>query len=156
MMSQKTRSKGWACALVVVGFVALGVSGLMMLFHIRLPLVDVKLLHIVMGIVFIAAGLIHAVLNWGALAAHFRNRSAIIAGTAAALLAVSLLFIGGAQGTGPHRYGPGHEELGIGVGPDLGTGPGAFGRGHRNGGSGGPFGHGRWGAFDNEDAGSIQ
>jgi hypothetical protein len=150
-MSQKTNSKGWICAVVAVAFITLAISGLLMLLHTNLPL-DMKHLHIVMGIVFIVAGLIHLVLNRNTFTTHFKNRSTIIAAVATVAVASALLFIAPDQDGGPHRYGRGGEELGIGTGGELGGGPVPFGNGPRGNGSG----NGRWGYLGNEGSGGVE
>ena len=154
-MSEKASSRGWLYAVVAVAFFALGISGMLMLLHVGTPL-DVKLLHIVMGIVFVAAGAIHLAMNWKTFTAHLRNRSATIAGTTAALIAIALLFVVGPEGPGPHGYGPRQEELGIGLGNDFDNGPDLIGDSSRGNGRGGRFGNGRWGGIRSESAGDIQ
>jgi len=134
-MSETVKNRGWVCALVAVGFAALGISGLVMLLHLPIGL-DLKLLHVAAGIIFIAAGILHLALNWKTFAAHFHSRPAIITAVAAVVIAVALLFIGGPEGSGPHRNGQKQGELGIGVGGD--------------------FGNGRWGDSDNEGSGTGQ
>jgi hypothetical protein len=124
-MSMTTNNRGWICALVAVAFFAVGISGLTMLLHLAIPL-DVKLLHVVMGIAFVVAGVIHLALNWKTFTAHFRNRPAIIASVAAVLIAVALLIAGGGD-PGRHRYGPGQEELDNGQGPFGNGGSGGLG-----------------------------
>jgi hypothetical protein len=113
-MSDVRNGKSWICAVVGVAFAALGISGLIMLLPLDIRL-DLKSLHVVMGIVFIIAGAVHLALNGKTFITHFKNRSAIIAATAAALVAVALLFVGGPEGSGPHRYGNGYEKTGIGA-----------------------------------------
>jgi amino acid transporter len=150
-MTQTTSSKGWICAVVAVAFITLGISGLLMLLHVTLPF-SMKHLHIVMGIVFVVAGVTHLVLNRGTFTAHFRSRSTIIAAVATVAIAAALLFIAPGEGGGPHRYGQGREELGIGTGGDFGGGPGPFGNGPRGNGPG----YGRWGYHGNEGSGSVE
>jgi hypothetical protein len=118
-MSETKNNRGWICALVAVAFFAVGISGLMMLLHLAIPL-DVKPLHVVMGIAFIVAGVIHLVLNWRTFTEHFRNRPAIIASAAALAIVAALLFAGGGD-PGQHRRGPGQEELGNGPGGLFGN-----------------------------------
>ncbi|MBN2223374.1 MAG: DUF4405 domain-containing protein [Deltaproteobacteria bacterium] len=161
-MSETKNNRGWICALVTVAFAALAISGPMMLLHLTIPL-DLKLLHVVMGIVFVVAGVAHLALNAKTFTAHFRNRPAIVTTVAAVAIAVALLFIGNPGGAGPHRYGPGQEELDVGPGGDvdngtgsLDNGPGPFEDGPRGNGRGGRFGNGRWSAFDNESSGGGQ
>lgn len=154
-MSETTNSRGWICAVVAVAFVTLGISGVLMLFHLNIPL-DMKLLHIVMGVVFVVAGVIHLAANWKTLTTHLRKRPAIFASATAVAIAVALLFIGWGTGPEPRRYGWGQEELGIGPGGDFGNGSGPFGNGPRGNGPGGPFGNGRWGGPGNEGPGDIE
>ena len=61
-MSDARNGKSWVCAVVGVAFAALGISGLIMLLPLNFRL-DLKPLHIVMGIVFIIAGAVHLALN---------------------------------------------------------------------------------------------
>jgi hypothetical protein len=76
---------------LAVAFVAMATSGLFMLlvdrfgFQLRMHPV-----HNVFGIVMVAAGLLHAVLNWKALVAHLRPRGSMILG---ALLAGALVLL---------------------------------------------------------------
>jgi hypothetical protein len=148
-MSELKNNRGWICALVAVTFAALAISGLMMLLHIKLSL-DLKLAHIVTGIVFVAAGAAHLALNWKTFASHFTNRPAIITTVAAAAVIVALLFIGGPAGAGPHRNGQNPEELGIeNTAPIVNEGEdvGLFDDARHGTGRGGHFGNGRWGDF---------
>jgi hypothetical protein len=161
-MSETKNNRGWICVLVAVAFAALAISGLMMPLHLTIPL-DLKLLHVVAGIVFVVAGVVHLALNWKTFTVHFRNLPAIITAVAAVAIAVALLFIGNPEGAGPHRYGPGQEELGVGPGGDFNNGPGSLDNGPgpfedspRGNGHGGRFGNGRWGDFDNESSGGGQ
>jgi hypothetical protein len=140
-MSEKTNHKGWVSVLVAAAFVVLGITGLLMLLHIRIPL-DLKIVHIVMGVVFVAAGIIHLVLNWKTFAAHFGNRSAVIAGAVAIVITAALLIAGGIVGPEQHRYGPGQEEIGNspggpgGPGAPGGNGPAPFDNGQQGNGPG--------------------
>ncbi len=149
-MSDVRNGKSWISAVVGVAFAALSISGLVMLLHLDIRL-DLKSLHVVMGIVFILAGAVHLALNGKTFITHFKNRSAIIAATAAALVAVALLFVGGPEGSGPHRYGNGYERTGIGS--DAPDSPGDVPRGF---GPGGRFGNGRSGGFGSRDSGYDQ
>jgi hypothetical protein len=149
-MSDVRNGKSWICAVLGVAFAALGISGLIMLLPLNTR-PDLKSLHVVMGIVFILAGAVHLALNGKTFITHFRNRSAIIAATAAALVAVALLFVGEPEGSGPHRYGNGYERTGIGA-----DAPGSLEDAPRGFWPGGRFGNGRSGGFGSRDGGYDQ
>jgi hypothetical protein len=101
----------WLSPLTTVFFAAIGFTGVLMWLHLRVP--GVKLLHEIAGLLFIAVGIAHLVLNWRVLCAYFRNRTAWVTLSTAillcAVLAVMDLGLGGEREEG-HRRGRGQHE----------------------------------------------
>ncbi len=95
-MTRMAVHKTWVSPITALSFVLVAATGLLMLFHVRLP--GLKGVHEWMGVVLCLAGLLHLVLNWRAFVCYFRRRSAIVA------LAAGLLVCAGAL------LFPGHEE----------------------------------------------
>jgi len=80
---------------LAVAFVAMATSGLFMLVVDRFgSQVRMHSVHNVFGIVLVVAGLLHAALNWKALAAHLRYRWSMILGVLLAGAMVLLFIVG--------------------------------------------------------------
>jgi hypothetical protein len=89
----------WATPLVVGAFLLMGVTGVLMFFHVNTGLG--KELHEWAGLVFVTGGLAHLWLNWRAFTTYLkRPLAAGIMGLGAVALGVSFLSIGGSGGPG--------------------------------------------------------
>ncbi|MFT5726627.1 MAG: hypothetical protein ACI8PB_000748 [Desulforhopalus sp.] len=79
--------KPWNSPFVAVTYAAVAVSGILMLFHIKLP----GVLHIRQwGGLFLFGGTIHVLINWRKPLSYFKNRKAVY-GTLAGVLTIVLL-----------------------------------------------------------------
>jgi hypothetical protein len=76
-----------------VAFLAVGVTGVMLLLHVRVG--AIKELHEWMGLVLAVLGVVHLILNWRALLGYFKGWQAGVAAGLAAILVVALLLGGG-------------------------------------------------------------
>jgi hypothetical protein len=115
-MTNAPTHKTWVSPITAVSFVAVTLTGILMLFHVRLP--GIRGIHEWMGIVMALGGIFHLILNWKTFLCHFRRRRAVAAllGTVA-LIAAALLVPGeenhrrgGREGRG--RPGPGEPTTG--------------------------------------------
>ncbi len=100
MNRQFTRS--WVSPITCVTFVVVATTGLLLAFHIGN--ISVRALHEWIGYLFMMAGMLHLLLNLKALAAHFRERSAILASLAAIIISAAVFCAGGrgeVRGGGP-------------------------------------------------------
>ncbi len=102
-MSNGFFKRPWVTALTALTFVAVAVSGVLMVFHVGVPFI--KDLHELMGIAFALVGIMHLIMNRKNLTAYFRNRSAVIALLAGILFCAALLLFGSKE-SGPERGGP--------------------------------------------------
>ncbi|PSH03675.1 MAG: hypothetical protein CXZ00_10850 [Acidobacteria bacterium] len=96
----------WVSPVTAVTFVALTISGLLMLFHIRIP--GMRNLHEWTGVVFAFAGIFHLALNWRMLVNHLSTKTGIIAAVSVCVLCVALLAMGDKKGKrhGQDNHGP--------------------------------------------------
>jgi glucan phosphoethanolaminetransferase (alkaline phosphatase superfamily) len=70
-------------------FVVVGLSGILMLFHI---LDDyTKIVHELLGAVFVLFSILHVIINWKSLKSHFKKKAFIISGVV--VLIFSVIFI---------------------------------------------------------------
>jgi len=76
--------RSWVTPLAAVSFTVVAVTGLLMLFHVRIP--GIKGAHEWMGVVFALAGLLHLILNWRPLLTCIKCRAAVAALAACVLL----------------------------------------------------------------------
>ncbi len=88
---------------VAVTFAVVGVTGVMMLAHIRNGALNK--LHEGTGFTMLVAGLIHLVINWRVFVSLFRYKRALVACGLAAALSVSL-FVAGSMQKGRRQGGP--------------------------------------------------
>jgi NADH:ubiquinone oxidoreductase subunit 6 (subunit J) len=114
-MSSQLPKKTWVSVTTALSFIILGITGALMLFHVRVSFVSLELLHIAMGAVFVTIGFVHLLLNRKALAAHLKQRSTVIAVAAVVLLCVALSLFGPEEHKGPPNFqdngrnGPGFQ-----------------------------------------------
>jgi len=86
-----------ATSLTALVFLVVGVSGVLLYFHLFEA--QVKELHETLGLLFAAAALLHVYFNWKGMKRYFPKK--LFMGYAAALTAVSIAFIAPAQ-SGPN------------------------------------------------------
>lgn len=106
-MENKSNKKIWLSPVVTISFLAVAVTGILLLVHVKNG--PIKVLHEWMGLVFAIAGITHLAFNWGILKAYFKHRGAFLA-TIIALLLTVLLIIAGLNAKNPHARGP-HDPL---------------------------------------------
>lgn len=87
-MIAKSTHKSWISPLLAVTFIAVSLTGILMLFHIRLP--GMHPIHKWGGLLFVAAGVVHLLLNWKVFASYFKNSRSV---WAASLSVAALIFI---------------------------------------------------------------
>ncbi|RXJ59994.1 DUF4405 domain-containing protein [Candidatus Marinarcus aquaticus] len=69
----KRQFREWATSLTTVGFFVMGLTGIMLYFHIFNA--NVKLLHELLGLAFIIIVLGHVMVNWNAMKSYFNKRT---------------------------------------------------------------------------------
>lgn len=79
----KRQFREWATSLTTVGFFIIGLTGIMLYFHIFSA--NVKLLHELLGLAFVVIVLGHVIANWNAMKSYFNKRTFYIS--------VALMFI---------------------------------------------------------------
>jgi len=89
---------------VGVGFVVISVTGILLFFHVKNG--PIMTLHEWVGWAFVAAGLIHVLLNLRPLFSYLSLRRGMLSFTAAILLTVALGAYGLTRKQGPHGHGP--------------------------------------------------
>lgn len=73
-------------------FIMVGISGTLMLFHI---LDDyTKVVHELLGAVFVVFSVLHVLINWKSLKSHFKNRTFIISGIVVLALSIGFIILG--------------------------------------------------------------
>lgn len=92
----------WVSPLTAISFSIVAITGVLMLFHTRIP--GMRGLHEWMGVVMVAAGLVHLLLNWKPLVSYFRHRAAVTATVVCLLLGVAIVVIAAIHDSG-HREG---------------------------------------------------
>jgi hypothetical protein len=88
--TEKTSKRVWLGPLTGITFLAIGLTGILMFFHVRLP--GATQLHELGGILFVIVGVLHVQLNWRALLAYCSRRAGRIALAVGAALIV--IFVG--------------------------------------------------------------
>ena len=83
-------------------FLAVGVTGTLLFFHVKNG--PIVVIHEWLGMAFVVAGLIHILLNFRTLLAYFKTRQCWVA-TLAAVLLIALFAIAGFN-HGEGRHGP--------------------------------------------------
>lgn len=102
-MSMNIFKKSCLSGLVAISFVLVGISGVLMLFHVRIGAMTV--LHEWIGLLFVLAGVLHLILNWKIFAKYCKQRSVIITIISVAILGAALMLSGGDHDShGGHRH----------------------------------------------------
>ena len=91
-MLERILRKNWLSPLVGIFFVAVGLSGTLMLFHLRFG--GLKSMHEWIGLAFVVAAALHVLLNWRTLICYCKTRAAILSITVGFLLC-GLFMLGG-------------------------------------------------------------
>ena len=93
----------WVSPIATVAFIVLSVTGILMQFHIRFS--GMNFLHKWIGVLFVAAGLLHLILNWKMLFSHFNKKVGVAAAAFALLVCIFLVAFHPAD----QRRGPGPD-----------------------------------------------
>ncbi len=105
-------SRPWLSPLTGLSFLVIGVTGILMFLHVRLP--GTTVLHELGGILFVVVGGWHLKLNWRRLLAYCRQsrgRRALFLG--AAIMALFLVLgLGHEADHRPHGPGPARHQAG--------------------------------------------
>ncbi len=93
--------KCYISPVIAATFVAVSVTGVLMMLHIRFP--GIKSMHEWLGVGFLLAGLLHLILNWKAFLSYFHGPAAFV-GLALVFLAAVVAVLAGAgeQHRGPY------------------------------------------------------
>ena len=112
-MGTSVLHRSWVSPLTAISFIVVAVTGILMVFHVRLP--GIHGAHQWMGVVFALAGLLHLALNWRSLLACCRSKAAAVAlalGLVTLVVAVTLPGHDGDHGDRPRggqRFGHGRR-----------------------------------------------
>lgn len=90
--SDKTLRRSWLSPLTGLTFLAIGATGILMFFHVRLP--GTTQLHELGGLLFVVVGVWHLKLNWGAIVAYCSRRAGKLALVAGTVLLATFLGLG--------------------------------------------------------------
>ncbi|NDW17614.1 DUF4405 domain-containing protein [Dysgonomonas sp. 216] len=82
-------------------FVVVAISGMLMLFHIFDDYT--KVVHELLGAVFVLFSIFHVILNWKSLKSHFKNKVFIISGIVILLFSTAFVLAG--------KLHPNHEQI---------------------------------------------
>ncbi len=104
-----TSKRSWVSPITAISFLAVGISGLMMFFHVGH---FVRPMHEIVGILFCIMGAIHLVLNWRVFLNYFRSRRVVVLSMIVVALTSLLLFAGPDRDEGgPGSRGRGHGQM---------------------------------------------
>lgn len=107
----KPAQRSWISPLVAITYIAISVTGILMLFHIRVP--GIHSLHQWGGILFIIAGLVHLLSNRRTFRSHFKRKEAAWA-VCAGFVLLLLIALSFPQINHNKRFGKGigaHQKL---------------------------------------------
>lgn len=98
--------KAYATPLVIAGFAAIGVTGLIMFFNLDAR--GLNSVHKWIGLLFVLAGIAHVTWNWRALTLRFRQTNTVV--LVSTLCIIAALIVGAVQfgltGAGRRQNGP--------------------------------------------------
>ena len=80
-------------------FLLIGVTGIMMFFHVFDGFIEV--LHEIAGLAFVIFSILHVIVNWKSLKNLFKNKSFIITGVLTLIISTTIIFI--AKGHNEHK-----------------------------------------------------
>ncbi len=110
-MQTTPSTRTWLSPLTGVAFLAIGSTGVLMFFHVRLP--GTTFLHELGGLLFVVVAGLHLKLNWRPLLSYCRQRRGRIALWAGTTLTVLLLALGLGHDAGHGGHGGPHGGAGI-------------------------------------------
>ena len=90
-MKSRLLNRTWISPITSVTFLVVGVTGILMAFHVKNG--GIKALHEWIGYAFTLAAVIHLVVNWRSFLSHFRERSAILAVCGGIILSLAGLLV---------------------------------------------------------------
>lgn len=99
--------RSWLSPLVAVTFFGVSVTGILMLFHLKLP--GMVSIHEWGGLLFVLAGICHLLLNWQAFRSYFKSKDAMVGlliGTVA-LVFIAMTIPSTQHSNGQFRHGAG-------------------------------------------------
>jgi hypothetical protein len=114
--SPQITNRTWTSPIAAVAFVALSVSGIMMLFHVKMQAIKdlheaIGNLHKWMGFVFAVVGIIHLILNWRLLLSHLNKKVGMAAAMLTLIVCIAFMVFHGAP-----KQRPGGSHAGEGPG----------------------------------------
>ena len=107
-MQPNPSSRTWLSPLTGIAFFVVGITGIPMLFHVRLP--GTTFLHELGGLLFVVVAVLHVKVNWRPLLACCRQRRGRIAIWTGAALTALLLVLGLGHDAGHEGRGGPHSE----------------------------------------------
>lgn len=96
--------KSWVTPFTAATFMVVGLTGVLMLFEVRLPFI--KGFHEWIGLAFVISSLFHVAIHWKTLCNYLKRRETMLALGLVAILIVMLMVVGG--NSGPHGPGGPH------------------------------------------------
>jgi len=104
-MKNRLLNRTWISPLTAVTFLVVGITGILMAFHIKNG--SIHALHEWIGYAFSLVGVIHLIVNWRAFTLQFRQRSALLAVFAGIILSLAVMHAGSNAGGGkPGKANP--------------------------------------------------
>lgn len=99
---KSSTQKSWISPLIGITFIAVTITGFLMMFHLKLP--GVYPIHLWGGVIFAIGGMIHLLLNWREFSSYFKNSMAIWSTTIAvmALILIALFVPSNKHGERQH------------------------------------------------------
>jgi hypothetical protein len=100
-----SNSRVWLSPLTAIMFVAIGLTGVLMFFHVRSGAINV--LHELAGLLFVIVGVLHLIVNWKTFCCYLKRRTAWITLGVGLAICVALLALGaGHEGRHGHAGAP--------------------------------------------------
>jgi hypothetical protein len=103
MQQPNPSPRTWLSPLTGIAFLAIGLTGVLMFFHVRLP--GMTFLHEIGGLLFVVVTVLHLRLNWRPLLSYFRQRRGRIALWTGTVLTAVLLILGLGHDSAHDRHG---------------------------------------------------
>lgn len=82
-------SRSFITPLITIIFLVVGLSGLLMFFHVFDGYTEV--VHEILGVIFVVFSVLHVILNWKALKIHFKKRVFILSTIVVAVISILLV-----------------------------------------------------------------
>jgi len=109
-MFDKLTQRSFLSPAVAFTFIAVALTGILLLFHIHFP--GIKDIHDWVGLAFVIFGVFHLAINWKPFEKHLRNRDARIALVLVAVLTISCGILGVNNSDNGH-WKRGHRQSSI-------------------------------------------